>query len=89
MDAVLDYSKVPFMIQSYSKDQSYFKATGTPSDPKDNMQAWGCTSEAATSSTSEEVSGLNMNYDRKSTLDGEIYPLKAFVPGKYVLWGSI
>ena len=35
---------------------------------------------AATSSTSEEVSGLIMNYDVTFTLDGKFYPLKAFVP---------
>ena len=35
MDAVLDYSKVLVTIQSYSKAQSYVKATWKTSNPKD------------------------------------------------------
>ena len=46
MGAVLDYTKVPVTIQSYSRDQSNSKATGTPSDPNDTRRA------AATFSTS-------------------------------------
>ena len=34
MDDVLEYARVPVMIQSYTKAQSYAKATGTPFDPK-------------------------------------------------------
>ena len=74
IEAVLDYAKVSVTIQSYSKAQSDSKAMGTPSDRKDTR----CV--AATSSTSEEVSGLKMNNDKIFTLNGKLYPLKAFVP---------
>ena len=38
MDAVLDYAKVSVTIQSYVKTQSYAKATGKSSDPKDTRR---------------------------------------------------
>ena len=79
MDAVLEYAKFPVMIQSYAKSQSYDKATGTPYDPNNTRRARKHASSAATSSTLEEVAGLKTNDDRSFILDGNFYPLKAFV----------
>ena len=79
IDAVLDYAKVPVTIQSYAKTQYYAKAMGKYSNTKDTRY------EAATSSTSEEVSGLKTNYDGNFTLDGKVYPLKAFAPEEIYL----
>ena len=53
VDDILDYAKVPVMIQSYANFQSYAKATGTPSDPKDTRCNRRRDAAAATSSTSE------------------------------------
>ena len=79
IEAVLDYAKVSVTIQSYSKAQYYAKAMETPSNPKDTRRV------ADTSSTSEGVSGLKTNDDGTSTLDGNVYPLKAFVPEEIYL----
>ena len=38
IEAVLDYAKVSVTIQSYVKTQSYAKATGKSSDPKDTRR---------------------------------------------------
>ena len=73
IDAVLDYAKVPVMIQSYYNSQLYFNSMGTPSNPKDTKHV------AATSSTSEEVDGLKINDNGTFTLDENFYPLKAFI----------
>ena len=40
MDDVLDYAKVLVTVQSYAKAQSYVKATGKPSYPKDIRLSW-------------------------------------------------
>ena len=85
MDDVLEYARVPVMIQSYTKAQSYAKAMGTPSDKKDNRRDRFRSDAAANSSTSEEVTGLKTNYDGTFTLDGKFYPLKAFVPEEIYL----
>ena len=53
---------------------------GTLIDPKDTRCDQRRAAAAATSSTSEEVFGLNTNDDVTFMLDGKIYPLKAFVP---------
>ena len=89
MDAVLDYAKFPVTVQSYARAQYNSKAMRTPSGLKDTIRA------TATSSTSEGVSGLNINYDENFTLHGKFYPLKAFVPEEIylgelpkVFWGS-
>ena len=58
---------------------------GTPYEPKDTRRAWCHASVAANSSTSEEVSGLKMNYDGTFMLDGKFYPLKALVPEEIYL----
>ena len=80
MDDVLDWSKVTVTTHSYNKAQSYHKTTGTLSDPKyircDQRRA----AAAATSSTSEEVYEVKTNDDKTFMLDGNFYPLKAFVP---------
>ena len=74
MDVVFDYAKVTVTIHSYAKASSHAKATGAPSNPKDSRRT-----AADTSLTSEEVSGVNTNNDGTFTLDGKVYPLKAFV----------
>ena len=51
MDTVLEYAKVPVTIHSYANYESYSKATGTPSDPKDIRRAWHRAAAASTSST--------------------------------------
>ena len=80
MDAVLEYSKVNITIQSYVKAQSYAKATGTPSEPKDTKWDRSHAATSATvSSTSEEVPGLKTNDDGTFTLDGRFYWFKVFV----------
>ena len=79
MDAILEYSKIPVTIQSYAKSQSYAKVTGTPSDPKDTRSARCRAVVSATSSTSDEVASLKTNDDGNFKLDGNFYPLKAFV----------
>ena len=40
---------------------------------------------ATTSSTSQEVPGLNNKDDGMFTLDGKLYPLKAFLPEEIYL----
>ena len=63
MDDVLEYARVPVMIQSYTKAQSYAKEMVTPSDKKDNRRDRFRSDAAANSSTSEEVTGLKTNDD--------------------------
>ena len=59
---------------------------GTPSEPKDTRYYQCRASTAATtSSTSQEVPRLNNNDDGMFTLDGKLYPLKAFVPEEIYL----
>ena len=79
IDAVLDYAKVPVMIQSYSKAQSDAKTTVTPSNPKNTRR------RAANSSTAVEVTGLNTNHDGIFALDGKFYTPKAFIPEEIYL----
>ena len=76
----MEYSKVPVIIQSYAKAQSYTKTTRKPSEPKDTRRAHRHSSVADTvSSTSEELSGLKINDDGTFTLYGKVYLLKALV----------
>ena len=51
MDAVLEYAKVTVTIQSYAKDKSYAKATGTPSELKDVRHTRHRATTAATASS--------------------------------------
>ena len=53
MDTVLGYAKFPVTIQSYAKSQSYTKAEGKLSDPKNSRRTWCRAAAAATLSTSE------------------------------------
>ena len=90
MDVVLEYTKVPVTIQSYAKDQSYDKATGNPSEPKDTRHARRRADVTATDSpTSEKITGLNTNDDRTFTLDGKFYLLKEFMPEDICLGKSL
>ena len=53
---------------------------GTISEPKDTRYDQRRAAAAATSSNSEEFSGLKTNDDETFILDENFYPLKAFVP---------
>ena len=50
MDYVLEYAKVPIVIQSYAKSQSYAKATGNYSELKDTRRSRRRAIAAATAS---------------------------------------
>ena len=86
IDAVLEYSKVPITIQSYSKAHSYAKYTVAPLDHKDKQCARRPTAAAdATATISKDVPGLKTNHCGTFTLDGKSYPRKAFVPEEIYL----
>ena len=87
MYVVLEYSKVPVTIQSYSKAHSYAKATGGGGSDQKYTRCTRRRSDAAsaTSTNPEKVPGLKTNNYRTFTLYGEFYPLRGFVPEEIYL----